>query len=165
MIAALNHISASCVVFSSEVSLPFKAPLPSTGIINEIVGNRTGEKCSTRVPSLNHILMIDNSKGVLDRDAFPGATWYGNAIAKYKSQTFVQDNSLRPTDVINIQFTSGTTSSPKAACLSHINILNNAHLVGKSMELSQEDVICCAPPLFHCFGIVLGVLAAMTHGE
>ncbi len=71
---------------------------------------------------------------------------------------------LRPDDAINIQFTSGTTGSPKGATLSHHNILNNGFFVGERMLLTAEDRVCIPVPLYHCFGMVLGSLACITHG-
>lgn len=66
--------------------------------------------------------------------------------------------------VCNLQFTSGTTGHPKAAMLTHHSILNNSRFIGDRMNLTDEDVLCCPPPLFHCFGLVLGLLATITHG-
>jgi fatty-acyl-CoA synthase len=66
--------------------------------------------------------------------------------------------------VFNIQFTSGTTGTPKGAALTHFNIVNNGFFVGEGMRLTADDSICIPVPLYHCFGMVLGVLAAMTHG-
>ena len=74
------------------------------------------------------------------------------------------DHELGPDDAINIQFTSGTTGNPKGATLSHVNILNNGHEAGKGMGLTPEDRLCIPVPLYHCFGMVLGVLAAVSHG-
>ncbi|KAF3317186.1 hypothetical protein TWF173_000433 [Orbilia oligospora] len=164
MVAALNHISASCVVLSVELSLPYKAPRLTKLHFQTLVSE---ERRLESIPSLKHILMVNNSLAKCEREAFPGAHWYHELFNNDEHQgiIFQQSAALRPTDVINIQFTSGTTSSPKAACLTHINILNNASLVGNSMQPTELDVICCAPPLFHCFGIVLGLLAAMVHGS
>jgi fatty-acyl-CoA synthase len=66
---------------------------------------------------------------------------------------------------INIQFTSGTTGNPKGATLTHHNILNNGFFVGEAMRLSSEDRVCIPVPLYHCFGMVLGNLACITHGS
>ncbi|KAL2396638.1 Acyl-CoA ligase sidI [Exophiala dermatitidis] len=67
-------------------------------------------------------------------------------------------------DVCNLQFTSGTTGNPKAAMLTHYSLVNNSRFIGDRMALTEEDVLCCPPPLFHCFGLVLGLLAIITHG-
>ncbi len=67
-------------------------------------------------------------------------------------------------DPINIQYTSGTTGFPKGATLSHHNILNNGYFVGESIAYSEQDRICIPVPFYHCFGMVMGNLAATSHG-
>jgi fatty-acyl-CoA synthase len=74
------------------------------------------------------------------------------------------EDALDPDEVFNIQFTSGTTGTPKGAALTHFNIVNNGFFVGEGMRLTADDRVCIPVPLYHCFGMVLGVLAAMTHG-
>ncbi|MGB3283551.1 AMP-binding protein [Mycolicibacter algericus] len=71
---------------------------------------------------------------------------------------------LRATDPINIQYTSGTTGYPKGVTLSHRNILNNGYLVGELLGYTHRDRICLPVPLYHCFGLVMGNLAATSHG-
>ncbi|HET7761940.1 MAG TPA: AMP-binding protein [Phycicoccus sp.] len=71
---------------------------------------------------------------------------------------------LDPHEPINIQYTSGTTGFPKGATLSHHNILNNGYLVGELCRYTEADRICIPVPFYHCFGMVLGNLAAVTHG-
>ena len=71
---------------------------------------------------------------------------------------------LHPRDPINVQFTSGTTGFPKGATLTHRNILNNGFFIGEAMKLTHEDRLCIPVPLYHCFGMVLGNLAVLTHG-
>jgi len=73
-------------------------------------------------------------------------------------------SSLEPNDAINIQFTSGTTGFPKGATLTHRNILNNGFFTAQTTKLTSEDRICIPVPLYHCFGMVLGNLAALTSG-
>jgi fatty-acyl-CoA synthase len=68
-------------------------------------------------------------------------------------------------DAQNIQFTSGTTGRPKGATLTHHGILNNGYFIGKAMCLTAKDSLCIPVPLYHCFGLVLGNLAALCHGS
>src|SRR6202043_1078111 len=71
---------------------------------------------------------------------------------------------LQPEDPINIQFTSGTTGVPKGATLTHHNIVNNGYFVARRMRFSPSDRLCIPVPLYHCFGMVMGVLGCVTHG-
>src|ERR1700722_11984705 len=74
------------------------------------------------------------------------------------------EKTLQFDDPINIQFTSGTTGAPKGATLTHHNILNNGYFIGEAQRLSDRDRVCIPVPLYHCFGMVLGNLACITHG-
>jgi len=74
------------------------------------------------------------------------------------------ENTLDPQDVINIQYTSGTTGFPKGAQLTHFGILNNAYFCGVNMNLTERDSICIPVPLYHCFGCVLGTLTSVNFG-
>jgi len=67
-------------------------------------------------------------------------------------------------EVINIQYTSGTTGMPKGASLTHHNILNNGYFVGEAMHLTKDDRLCIPVPFYHCFGMVMSNLACVTHG-
>ena len=75
-----------------------------------------------------------------------------------------RQRSLSPHDVINMQYTSGTTGFPKGVMLSHYNIGNNGFFIGANQHFTGNDRVCLPVPLFHCFGYVLGVLAAVNHG-
>jgi fatty-acyl-CoA synthase len=73
-------------------------------------------------------------------------------------------DTLQFDEPINIQFTSGTTGLPKGATLTHHNILNNGYFLGEAMGYTEEDKVCIPVPLYHCFGMVIGNLACVTHG-
>jgi fatty-acyl-CoA synthase len=73
--------------------------------------------------------------------------------------------TLQFDDAVNIQFTSGTTGVPKGATLTHHNILNNGFFLGETMHFGPEDKVCIPVPLYHCFGMVIGNLACITHGS
>lgn len=117
------------------------------------------------MPSLQQVIVADNSAGRIDlgdlRDIlnFNDLLEYGDRGEEFTIP------ALHPDDVVNIQFTSGTTSMPKAACLTHRSILNNGNSIGDRMLLTERDIVCCPPPLFHCFGCILGYMATATHGS
>jgi len=76
-----------------------------------------------------------------------------------------RQRELDPHDVVNMQYTSGTTGFPKGVMLTHYNIANNGYWIGEHQKLTHRDRICLPVPLFHCFGCVLGVLAAVSHAS
>jgi fatty-acyl-CoA synthase len=80
------------------------------------------------------------------------------------TQVYAVAERLDSDDPINIQYTSGTTGFPKGATLSHHNILNNGYLVGAGCSYTEQDRICVPVPFYHCFGMVMGNLAATSHG-
>ena len=76
------------------------------------------------------------------------------------NEQFVNNKkSLNNREVVNMQYTSGTTGFPKGVMLTHRNILNNGYYIGERQKFTDKDKVCLPVPLFHCFGIVLGVLA------
>ncbi|KAH9812721.1 hypothetical protein DFH28DRAFT_1109433 [Melampsora americana] len=122
------------------------------------------------LPHLKSIVLIDNEYGRKGRSIdsvisqLRGALDYREVLVKESNRVNRIDENLLPDDVINLQFTSGTTGLPKAAALTHHNILNNAIQIGQRMNLTPEDRVCNVPPLFHCFGSVIGNLATWVHG-
>lgn len=120
---------------------------------------------SEAVPSLQDVIIVDNSNGRVDTTSLRPTITYEQVISDGKSAGPISSQNLHSDDTVNIQFTSGTTSVPKAACLSHRSILNNGKSIGDRMLLTEHDVVCCPPPLFHCFGCILGYMATATHGS
>lgn len=117
------------------------------------------------MPSLTNVVIVDNSAGRIDVAPLKSTLRYENVLEDGGSGQPLSNQGLRPDEVVNIQFTSGTTSMPKAAMLAHTSILNNGKQIGDRMLLTPDDVICCPPPLFHCFGCILGYMATATHGS
>ncbi|MFZ2529789.1 MAG: AMP-binding protein [Rhodococcus sp. (in: high G+C Gram-positive bacteria)] len=86
------------------------------------------------------------------------------ALSTDRTRLDAAQDDLSPDDPINIQYTSGTTGFPKGATLSHHNILNNGFFVGELCHYTEHDRVCVVPPLYHCFGMVMGNLACTSHG-
>lgn len=120
-----------------------------------------GKLVSEKFPQLTTIIRMgeDKSPGMYN---FDDVTQFGGVEENARMAELAEE--LKPTDNINIQFTSGTTGMPKGATLSHKNILNNAYLTGMSMRFSSDDILCIPVPLYHCFGMVLGTLLCVSHG-
>ncbi|RDW62109.1 hypothetical protein BP6252_11542 [Coleophoma cylindrospora] len=166
VIAALVHLSASHLIIGAETSLPYKAPRENVTLLSQIVPDLAGSKCeSPAVPSLCNVILVDNSSSRVDVRSLSATTPFADLLSSSRGdQSVVPDSILDPDDIVNIQFTSGTTSMPKAASLTHRSILNNGFFIGERMGLTPSDVVCCPPPLFHCFGCILGYMATATHG-
>lgn len=127
----------------------------------EIAGSAPGGLRAARLPALETLIRIGpgETPGFLPFDAVPGL-----ARAEHRRALADLAPRLQFDDPINIQFTSGTTGAPKGATLTHHNILNNGFFIGEAMKLTGRDRICIPVPLYHCFGMVLGNLACLTHG-
>ena len=132
------------------------------GLIPELTATATEAIQAQRVPALRHVVYLGS-------DARPGGiSWRdfldrGNRIAANELEA--RETALQFDDPVNIQYTSGTTGLPKGATLSHHNILNNGYFVGEVLRYTERDRICLPVPFYHCFGCVLGNMAAVTHGS
>jgi len=114
-----------------------------------------------RVPQLRTVIQLGESCQP-DMIAFSELAQRGGSAERARLKDLA--GTLQFDEPINIQFTSGTTGLPKGATLTHHNILNNGFFGGELMRLQPGDRLCIPVPLYHCFGMVLGNLAAMTHG-
>jgi fatty-acyl-CoA synthase len=126
----------------------------------ELGGCEAGRLNATRAPTLRTVVQLGAAQE-------PGVLTFGSLLAMGDAEDPSLERigaTLRGTDPINIQFTSGTTGFPKGATLTHRNILNNGFFIGEAMKLTEADRLCIPVPLYHCFGMVLGNLACLTHG-
>lgn len=117
---------------------------------------------STRLPHLRYVIKIDEQQ-------HNGIHRFNDLLEQPTQQQLDQLQALAShlqfDETINIQFTSGTTGNPKGTMLTHHNILNNGYFVGEGIGLTPQDRVCISVPLFHCFGMVMGNLACITHGS
>ena len=134
-------------------------------LVPELATCAPGQLQAARLPALRTVVWIDVAGQGADE---PGMLRFSELQAQGRADDArVQQvaATLQATDPINIQFTSGTTGFPKGATLTHRNILNNGFFIGECMRLTPADRLCIPVPLYHCFGMVLGNLACLTHGS
>ena len=157
---ALNKVE--CVAVITARSFKSSDYLEMLSVLApEIAHTAPGQLRAARLPHLRSIIAIDDA-------VHPGMLRFAD-IASHATSTSIDTlnllkTKLQPDDPVNIQFTSGTTGMPKGATLTHFNILNNGFFVGRAMRLSARDRVCIPVPLYHCFGMVMGVLTCITHG-
>jgi fatty-acyl-CoA synthase len=156
----INKVGLSALVAATS----FKTsdyPAMIEELAPEIATSTPGQLHAARLPTLRSLILIGEQ-------ARPGWLRFDDAagLAGDAERQRLADigPTLDPNDAINIQFTSGTTGLPKGATLSHRNILNNGYFVGRTQGLGAGDRICIPVPLYHCFGMVMGNLASITHG-
>ena len=160
---ALNKVGCKALV-----SMPQFKTSDYLGMLRELAPElmlcEPGKLQSARLPTLRSVIWIDVAG---QGEEQPGMLRFSKLMEKGQSEDQRIDAiaaTLKNTDPINIQFTSGTTGFPKGATLTHRNILNNGFFIGECMRLTPEDRLCIPVPLYHCFGMVLGNLACFTHG-
>ncbi|OQE19549.1 hypothetical protein PENSTE_c015G05425 [Penicillium steckii] len=167
VVSALSHLEASHLIISAESNLPRKDPRSNVSLLEHMVEDLASSKLqSALIPSLEKVILVNNSSGRVDMSSFKSLTPFSSIMSQLPGDGRpLPEQNLSPQDIVNIQFTSGTTAMPKAACLSHRSILNNGSQIGDRMLLTPNDIVCCPPPLFHCFGSILGYMATATHGS
>lgn len=121
-----------------------------------------GELHAAKLPDLRHVIVMDEVESFDRFWSFDYVASLGGPTEQLRLTEIEQE--LKPDDEINIQFTSGTTGQPKGATLSHYNIVNNAHLVTDKIKLTDSDRLAIPVPLYHCFGMVMAVLGAVSKG-
>ncbi len=130
-------------------------------LIPELKESQRGQLHSARFPYLRNVIFIGPQK---HRGMFntPELLLLGEHRENGEFRALTE--SLRCGDVINMQYTSGTTGFPKGVMLTHYNILNNGFFIGECQRFTDAEKVCLPVPLFHCFGLVLGIMAIVTHG-
>ncbi|AGB50079.1 acyl-CoA synthetase (AMP-forming)/AMP-acid ligase II [Methanomethylovorans hollandica DSM 15978] len=130
-------------------------------LVPELKTQQRGKLHSDRFPFLKSVIFIGQEK---HRGMYNSAEIL--LLGKHGDEDSFQriKQSLDCNDVVNMQYTSGTTGFPKGVMLTHRNILNNGLSIGDRQKFTSDDRVCLPVPLFHCFGIVLGVMAVLTHG-
>ncbi len=127
----------------------------------EIVSTKAGEPLHCkRLPFLRNVITVGFQQ--------PGCLTFDEAVARYelvsREQVAQMASDVRPDDVCNMQYTSGTTGFPKGVMLTHYNVVNNGKCIGDRMGLSTADRMMIQVPMFHCFGMTLSMTSSMTHG-
>ncbi|MGS0741854.1 AMP-binding protein [Glaciimonas sp. GG7] len=156
---ALNKVGCKALVTMTNFKTSDYLEMLHT-LAPELAASIPGALNAVRIPTLKTVIHLGT-------EVFPGMLRFADLIASGDSEDARIDAisaTLHATDAINIQFTSGTTGFPKGATLTHRNILNNGFFIGEAMRLTALDRLCIPVPLYHCFGMVLGNLACLTHG-
>lgn len=126
----------------------------------ELAASEPGQMHCKKLPFLKTVVF-------LDADKHPGMYHWHDVLRLAETvgddQRAQRQAACDPHDVINMQYTSGTTGFPKGVMLTHYNLINNGKIIGASMAFTDKDRLCITVPLFHCFGCVLGVMASITN--
>ncbi|MBR1205253.1 MULTISPECIES: AMP-binding protein [unclassified Bradyrhizobium] len=157
---ALGKVGCAAIVTATAFKSSAYMEMLNT-LLPELASSEPGHLRSARLPQLRAVIQIGGpaASGTIPFDAV--AQMGGE---RHREQLAALGESLQFDDPVNIQFTSGTTGSPKGVTLTHHNILNNGYFTGRAMRLTEQDRICIPVPLYHCFGMVMGNLASVTLG-
>ena len=157
---ALNKVGAKALVTARQ----FKSS-DYIGMLRDLApeldGATPGRLRARRLPDLCSVIQLGD-------DPIPGTWTFAEVMDRggggNRARLDAISRTLRPNDAINIQFTSGTTGAPKGATLTHRNIVNNGRMCAAAMDLGPDDRLAIPVPFYHCFGMVLGNLAAVSAG-
>jgi fatty-acyl-CoA synthase len=131
------------------------------GLIPELRQQERGRLNAPEFPHLKRVIFLGAEK---HRGMYSVSEVLALSVMTPPEDYEARQASLSPHDVVNMQYTSGTTGFPKGVQLTHYNIGNNGYWIGENQRFTEDDRLCLTVPLFHCFGCVLGVLAAVSHG-
>ncbi len=158
---ALNKVGCKALITATRFKTSDYIGMVNT-LAPELARSRPGHLDAARLPTLRAVIQIGDAP-VPGAIAFDAVLTMGTAVDRARLAELAA--GLQFDDPINIQFTSGTTGLPKGATLTHHNILNNGFFLGEEMHFTPQDKICIPVPLYHCFGMVIGSMACMTHGS
>jgi fatty-acyl-CoA synthase len=157
---ALNKVGCRALVTATAFKTSDYAAMLAA-VLPELAHCAPGALHAARVPSLRSVIQIG-------AHSIPGSFAFDDVAARggelERARLIELAGQLQFDDPINVQFTSGTTGSPKGATLTHHNILNNGYFTAEGMRLTEQDRLCIPVPLYHCFGMVMAVLGCLTHG-
>jgi fatty-acyl-CoA synthase len=158
---ALNKVACKVIIIAEEFKASKYVEMIQA-LAPELLNLETTELHSARIPALRTIIKTGQS-------TTPGMLRFSDVVSNGRrhANPNVLDSleaQFDASDPINIQFTSGTTGRPKGATLTHHNIVNNARFIAHAMRLTNSDSLCIPVPLYHCFGMVLSVLACVSVG-
>ncbi len=157
---ALAKVGCAAIVTATAFKTSNYMEMLNT-LLPELAKAAPGDLHAARLPQLRSVIQVGGPHA-------PGTIPFEEVARmggeRHRTVLTTLAETLQFDDAVNIQFTSGTTGSPKGVTLTHHNILNNGYFVGRAMRLSEQDRICIPVPLYHCFGMVMGNLAAVTSG-
>lgn len=156
----LKHSDAQTLILSEGLRVSYPEILYE--VCPELKYSKPGELRSKNLPHLKNVIYIGKGEA-------PAGMYHWNDVIKAgrkisDAQLKERQDSLNPDDVINMQYTSGTTGFPKGVMLTHKNIIADATYIAECMNFTYKDRLCIPVPFFHCFGCVLGTLACVTKG-
>ncbi|MFX1673694.1 AMP-binding protein [Paraburkholderia sp. A2WS-5] len=161
---ALNKVSCKAIIAAESFKTSKYLEMLQT-LAPELASATPGDLHAAKLPELRAVIRMCDAET-------PGMLNFGDLIEQGRERLELNGRAeldaigatLDANDAINIQFTSGTTGNPKGATLTHSNVLNNGRFIAMAMRLSEEDSLCIPVPLYHCFGMVLAVLACVSVG-
>jgi fatty-acyl-CoA synthase len=165
---ALNKVGCKAIVAAERFKRSHYLQMLQT-LAPELALTPPGQLKAARLPDLRLIVCMCEGNGEGGDGVPPGMLSFRDMVLQGReafnpARLEVIAQTLHADEPINIQFTSGTTGHPKGATLTHRNVVNNARYIAQAMRLTEQDGLCIPVPLYHCFGMVLAVLACVSVG-